>query len=398
MFLAGAGLAVREAAKSHQEAVLVEREAASGRRVVTTAFIVIFLAEWGDLTQILTANLAAHYHSPLSVGVGAVLALWAVAALAVIGGQSVLRFVNLRTVRVVTAVVLVGVGRPRRLAGASLGHVRPDAAFADATRSADGSTARTDGHCQTHLSTATGQASSASNQLAVAVRAVSDRPPAWLRRPGPGGARAEPRRAARSRTQPIRRQMNCCGRRTVSSAGDRGDGPGPIQQCSLGGGGDPVIGEVLRGQGGAVALGGPARSMQHGLAGRTPAGHGLGDPLALQRVDQAGGVAHEQHPSRGRGGPDHAHLEPAPEARVTGLPDSDNGPVSVRSPSARQCSRKAGRARTAVAPAWRSERVPTPRPTLAQPVRAGKDPPVAGERLPRCGLPQDDGREIDHLG
>jgi putative Ca2+/H+ antiporter (TMEM165/GDT1 family) len=107
MFLAGAGLAVREASKSRQEEALVEREAASGRRVVTTAFIVIFVAEWGDLTQILTANLAAHYHSPLSVGVGAVLALWAVAALAVIGGQSVLRFVNIRTVRLVTAVVLV---------------------------------------------------------------------------------------------------------------------------------------------------------------------------------------------------------------------------------------------------------------------------------------------------
>ena len=108
MFLAGAGLALREAATSHREEVLVEREAASGRRVVTTAFIVIFLAEWGDLTQILTANLAAHYHAPLSVGVGAVLAMWVVAALAVIGGKSVLRFVNIATVRVVTAVVLVG--------------------------------------------------------------------------------------------------------------------------------------------------------------------------------------------------------------------------------------------------------------------------------------------------
>jgi len=69
--------------------------------------LVIFLAEWGDLTQILTANLAAHYHSPLSVGVGAVLALWAVAALAVIGGQSLLRIINIRTVRYVTAAVLL---------------------------------------------------------------------------------------------------------------------------------------------------------------------------------------------------------------------------------------------------------------------------------------------------
>ena len=107
MFLVGAGLAIREARKADEEEALVEREAKSGRRVVTTAFVVIFLAEWGDLTQILTANLAAHYHSPLSVGIGAVLALWAVAAIAVIGGQGLLRFINIKTLRIVTAVVLV---------------------------------------------------------------------------------------------------------------------------------------------------------------------------------------------------------------------------------------------------------------------------------------------------
>jgi putative Ca2+/H+ antiporter (TMEM165/GDT1 family) len=69
---------------------------------------VIFIAEWGDLTQILTANLAAHYHSPVSVGVGALVALWAVAALAVVGGQSLLKVVNITTVRYATAVILTG--------------------------------------------------------------------------------------------------------------------------------------------------------------------------------------------------------------------------------------------------------------------------------------------------
>jgi putative Ca2+/H+ antiporter (TMEM165/GDT1 family) len=107
LFLAGAGLAIREATKAEAEEAIIEKEAVSGRRVVTTAFIVIFLAEWGDLTQILTANLAAHYHSPVSVGVGAVLALWAVAALAVIGGQGILRFVNIKTLRIITAVALI---------------------------------------------------------------------------------------------------------------------------------------------------------------------------------------------------------------------------------------------------------------------------------------------------
>jgi Ca2+/H+ antiporter, TMEM165/GDT1 family len=107
MFLVGAVLAIREARKEEQEEGLVEKETASGRRVMTTAFVVIFLAEWGDLTQILTANLAAHYHSPFSVGLGALLALWTVAGLAVVGGQSLLRFINIKTVRLVTAVVLL---------------------------------------------------------------------------------------------------------------------------------------------------------------------------------------------------------------------------------------------------------------------------------------------------
>ncbi len=107
-FLVGAALALREAVKERREEALVEKQVASHRRTVVTAFVVIFIAEWGDLTQVLTANLAAHYHDALSVAVGAVLALWTVAALAVVSGQSLLRVVNIGTVRIVTAVVLTG--------------------------------------------------------------------------------------------------------------------------------------------------------------------------------------------------------------------------------------------------------------------------------------------------
>jgi len=103
MFLAGGIFALREGTKD--EEALIEKEVRS-HTIVTTAFIVIFVAEWGDLTQILTANLAAHYHDALSVGVGATLALWSVAAIAVIGGQGLLRFVNVSTIRKVTAVLL----------------------------------------------------------------------------------------------------------------------------------------------------------------------------------------------------------------------------------------------------------------------------------------------------
>jgi putative Ca2+/H+ antiporter (TMEM165/GDT1 family) len=76
-------------------------------RTVATAAVVIFVAEWGDLTQILTANLAARYHSPLSVGVGAIAGLWAVAALAVASGTGILRVLSIRTLRIVTSIVLV---------------------------------------------------------------------------------------------------------------------------------------------------------------------------------------------------------------------------------------------------------------------------------------------------
>jgi putative Ca2+/H+ antiporter (TMEM165/GDT1 family) len=105
LFLGGAVFAFIEGTKDEEG--LVEREAQSHQRVVTTAFIVIFIAEWGDLTQILTANLAAHYNAPLAVGIGSVLALWSVAGLAVVGGQSLLRFVNIGVVRRVTGGVLL---------------------------------------------------------------------------------------------------------------------------------------------------------------------------------------------------------------------------------------------------------------------------------------------------
>lgn len=65
------------------------------------------MAEWGDLTQILTANLAAKYHDPLSVGVGAVPGLWAVALLAILGGKTLLAMVPMRWITRVAAVVML---------------------------------------------------------------------------------------------------------------------------------------------------------------------------------------------------------------------------------------------------------------------------------------------------
>ena len=107
MFLLGAVYAFRSAAKEREEELIVQHEAARHRPVALTAFAVIFVAEWGDLTQVLTVNLAAKYHDPLSVGIGSTLALWAVAALAVAGGRGLLRLIDARRVRRMTGTVLL---------------------------------------------------------------------------------------------------------------------------------------------------------------------------------------------------------------------------------------------------------------------------------------------------
>jgi Ca2+/H+ antiporter, TMEM165/GDT1 family len=75
-------------------------------RAALTAFGVVFLGEWGDITQVTTANLAARYADPLSVGVGAVLALWTAAALALTVGRGLLRRLPTRLVRRLAGLLL----------------------------------------------------------------------------------------------------------------------------------------------------------------------------------------------------------------------------------------------------------------------------------------------------
>lgn len=69
--------------------------ARSGRQAVLTSFLLLFAAEWGDLSQILTLNLVAKYGGPVSVFLGAFAALLLVSGLAVIGGRVLLRYVKL---------------------------------------------------------------------------------------------------------------------------------------------------------------------------------------------------------------------------------------------------------------------------------------------------------------
>jgi putative Ca2+/H+ antiporter (TMEM165/GDT1 family) len=79
-------------------------------KVSATSFGVLFIAEFGDLTQIAIANLAAKYHDPLAVGIGALLGLWAVGGLAVLGGRQLLRWVPLTWIARAAALVMTVLG------------------------------------------------------------------------------------------------------------------------------------------------------------------------------------------------------------------------------------------------------------------------------------------------
>lgn len=106
LFAVAAVVAFAAARANGEEEYVAPVRNADPTRVALTAFVVIFLAEWGDVTQVLTANLAARYHSPLSVGIGATLGLWAVSGLAVVGGHGLLARLPTRPLRLVMGGVL----------------------------------------------------------------------------------------------------------------------------------------------------------------------------------------------------------------------------------------------------------------------------------------------------
>jgi putative Ca2+/H+ antiporter (TMEM165/GDT1 family) len=112
MFALGAVILLRE---KDADIVEEEREIAeeladeppkpSFRRAALTSFGVLFAAEWGDLSQVLTANFAAKYGDPAAVFLGAWVALATVAGVAVLSGRALIRVVPLVWVRRLAAVL-----------------------------------------------------------------------------------------------------------------------------------------------------------------------------------------------------------------------------------------------------------------------------------------------------
>ncbi|WP_412541263.1 TMEM165/GDT1 family protein [Longispora sp. K20-0274] len=99
LFGVGAFLLYRESRQPVDEAQNSRHEEASWWRIALTSFGVLFAAEWGDASQLATAAMAARYHAPVAVFLGAFVALVGVAAVAVLLGRAVLRYVPLRWIQ-----------------------------------------------------------------------------------------------------------------------------------------------------------------------------------------------------------------------------------------------------------------------------------------------------------
>jgi putative Ca2+/H+ antiporter (TMEM165/GDT1 family) len=114
LFLGGAAYLLlvpehREEERGEEEADRTDPEADErARKVILTAFGVILVGEFGDLTQLLMINLVARFHQPVSVFIGGAAALIGVAALGAFGGRVLLRFLSVSVIRKVGGVILLG--------------------------------------------------------------------------------------------------------------------------------------------------------------------------------------------------------------------------------------------------------------------------------------------------
>jgi putative Ca2+/H+ antiporter (TMEM165/GDT1 family) len=107
VFLVGAVLLLRADDDDDDDEIRLKADATGFWAVAATSFVVILLAELGDLSDIVIANLAARYHDPVAVGIGSVLALWAVVILAIVGGRGLQRILPLKWITRLAALLMV---------------------------------------------------------------------------------------------------------------------------------------------------------------------------------------------------------------------------------------------------------------------------------------------------
>jgi putative Ca2+/H+ antiporter (TMEM165/GDT1 family) len=102
--------AAEQEAEADEEAEVAskasEQNPASAWKIYVTSFVILFTAEWGDLSQLLTAGLAARTDQPLSVFIGSWTALAIVSGLAVLAGTWLRQRVPIWRIRLVSGAIL----------------------------------------------------------------------------------------------------------------------------------------------------------------------------------------------------------------------------------------------------------------------------------------------------
>jgi len=107
-FLIFSVLSLRRKDEGFEEGAVVS---AVGRRSPwVSSFLIIFAAEWGDLTQLATAALVAQTRNPLSIGIGAVLALWTVTLLAAYAGNKLGEVLRPQILNLLSAILFAAIG------------------------------------------------------------------------------------------------------------------------------------------------------------------------------------------------------------------------------------------------------------------------------------------------
>ncbi len=119
LFLLGGAYLLLIPQKKEEEgakAIGIKEEARMGKppvrslKVALTAFSVVALAEFGDLTQVIVANFTARTKDPLSVFVGAAVAFIVISGVGVLAGRTLVRYVPLSLIRRLSGLLLCGLG------------------------------------------------------------------------------------------------------------------------------------------------------------------------------------------------------------------------------------------------------------------------------------------------
>jgi len=98
----GADAAEKEAEEEYEARA---SEPKSFVRAAVASFLVLFAAEWGDLSQLLTISFVTRYHDHVSVFLGAWVALLTVSGLAIVAGRVLLRYMRLSILHYIGAAV-----------------------------------------------------------------------------------------------------------------------------------------------------------------------------------------------------------------------------------------------------------------------------------------------------